>query len=442
MLQLVENSCFGRRKDAVSSIQEHEGVYSQINVANDRFRSLASYVVAYHFCQADNNATCLVPDFIHSMAAQLCQAPQLAAYHEHLLTEPHLQDVLSVKECIADPQRALKMGVLEPLDALKKSGKIPAKNCIILIDGLCEAEYHRPDHGDTISSFLASMAHSFPPWLKVIATVRTQLLEFAKGLPYSKISIDNFLSSEALQKDVLDYIVCRMNHSKEIQHNIGTGGPMFGGAASLMIHKESLSSHHQHSKFAQHLLSLTKGSFLFAKLTLDLIEKGHLVVKSTSYKVLPVSLAQIFLLNFNLRFPTQTAYDKVSSILSVCLAALYPLDLKEIFYSVNALLTECPIEWADFLQRFKMLAGFLVKRIDNTYMFFHPSFREWLIRRDECESIKFLCDLRTGHAGIALRLSRLQAPLDAEQSLELGHHILKAHIYRSVFIISPLFYVN
>ena len=41
--------------------------------------------------QADNNATCLVPDFIHSVAAQLCQAPQLAAYKEYLQSEPHLQ---------------------------------------------------------------------------------------------------------------------------------------------------------------------------------------------------------------------------------------------------------------------------------------------------------------------------------------------------------------
>ena len=40
-------------------------------------RSLASKVVAYHFCQADNAPTCLVPEFVHSIAAQLSQAPQL-----------------------------------------------------------------------------------------------------------------------------------------------------------------------------------------------------------------------------------------------------------------------------------------------------------------------------------------------------------------------------
>lgn len=39
---------------------------------------------------------------------------------------------------------------------------------------------------------------------------------------------------------------------------------------------------------------------------------------------------------------------------------------------------------------------------------------------------------RSGHAGIAFRLSRVQAPLDWEKGLELGHHILKAHVYRNM----------
>ncbi|XP_058455784.1 protein TANC2 isoform X2 [Malaya genurostris] len=419
LLQLVEYSCFGRRKEM--PIQENDGIYCQINVAHDRLRSLASHVVAYHFCQADNNSTCLIPDFIHSLAAQLCQAPQLSAYHEFLLGEQSLQNVLSVKECIADPERAMIMGILEPLSALRRVGKIAPKNCVILIDALCEAEYHRPDHGDTIASFLQKMTEHFPTWLKVIATIRTQMLEFTKGLAYTKMSLDNWNTNESLQKDILEYITFRINQSSSIQHNIAGGKEIIN--TSL------------HFKFAQYLLTLTKGSFLYAKLTLDLIERGSLVIKSSSFKVLPVSLAQIFLLNFNLRFPTATAYDRISSILSVCLSALYPLTLTEIFYSVNALIVEGEggehIDRDEFLCRFKTLTGFLIKRIDNTYMFFHPSFREWLIRRDDGESSKFLCDLRNGHAGIALRFSRLQAPLDPEQALELGHHILKAHLYRS-----------
>lgn len=51
--------------------------------------------------------------------------------------------------------------------------KIPKEEYIILIDGLNDAEFHKPDYGDTISSFLAKIICKFPPWLKLIVTVRT-----------------------------------------------------------------------------------------------------------------------------------------------------------------------------------------------------------------------------------------------------------------------------
>ena len=46
---------------------------------------------------------------------------------------------------------------------------------VILIDGLNEAEFHKPDYGDTIVSFLSKTISKFPPWLKLVVTVRTTL---------------------------------------------------------------------------------------------------------------------------------------------------------------------------------------------------------------------------------------------------------------------------
>lgn len=63
---------------------------SQTTISDD-VKSLGARVVAYHFCQADNNSTCLIPEFVHSLAAQLCQAPQLSIYRQHVLTELNLQ---------------------------------------------------------------------------------------------------------------------------------------------------------------------------------------------------------------------------------------------------------------------------------------------------------------------------------------------------------------
>lgn len=53
--------------------------------------------------------------------------------------------------------------------------KIPDDDYIILVDGLNDAEFHKPDYGDTISSFITNIICKFPPWLKLIVTVRTNL---------------------------------------------------------------------------------------------------------------------------------------------------------------------------------------------------------------------------------------------------------------------------
>nr|NVI77213.1 rolling pebbles [Cucujiformia] len=284
-------------------------------------------------------------------ASQLCQAPQLSAYRDHLLSEQHLQSALSLKECIANPDVALVRGILEPLTNLEKMGKIAGEKTkfLILIDALCEAEYHRPDHGDTITSFLSKHVQNFPNFIKILATIRTQFVELAKNLEFPHVTLDT--PNENAQKDILAYINFRLQNSPTISSNIKAASET---SETVALHK-----------FSQHLSNLSENSFLYAKLTLDLLERGHLVAKSTGFKVLPVNLPQIYLLHFNLRFPTLKSFEKVSNILSVCLGALYPLTLLEIYYSLNAFYVQNFVNWSEFLQNFKLLSGFLVKRLDN-----------------------------------------------------------------------------
>lgn len=150
---------------------------------------------------------------------------------------------------------------------------------MILIDAVCEAEYHRPDRGDTIASFLTRHAPNIPSWLKIVCTVRTQLLDCAKQLPYTRISLDktaNGTISNSIARDLSDYIGYRLAQSPSIQANV---------TALSVNGKAESSCNTSQARFASHLLALARGSFLFAKLTLDLIESGHLVAKSASYKV-------------------------------------------------------------------------------------------------------------------------------------------------------------
>ncbi|XP_053327845.1 protein TANC1 isoform X2 [Spea bombifrons] len=384
---------------------------------DDSLKHLASKVVAYHYCQADNTYTCLVPEFVHSIAALLCRSQQLASYRELLIREPHLQSMLSLRSCVQDPVSAFRRGVLEPLVSLRRERKIPEDEFIILVDGLNEAEFHKPDYGDTIASFIAKVICSFPPWIKLIMTVRTNFQEITSSLPWSKISLDDFPENKEIYDDLSAYIQYRQSTSQEIVNNISLNGKADAGTIG---------------KLADHLVTRSQGSYLYLKLTLDLFERGHLVIKSSSYKVVPVSLSELYLLQCNMKFMTNSAFEKALPILNLALASLHPMTDEQIFQAINAGNVYPELAWKDFQQRMDVLSSFLIKRRDKTRMFCHPSFREWLVWRADGESAQFLCEPRSGHALLAFMFSRQEGKLNRQQTMELGHHILKAHIFKGL----------
>lgn len=63
----------------------------------------------------------------------------------------------------------------------------------------------------------------------------------------------------------------RIHSSAEIQNNVSLSNGRLDNMAL--------------AKLIGHLKSLSRGSYLYLKLTLDLIEGGYLVIKSSSFKV-------------------------------------------------------------------------------------------------------------------------------------------------------------
>ena len=52
---------------------------------------LAREVIGYHFCQMDNEETCGIPQFVHSLAAQMSQSPMLSSYRKLIANDGRLQ---------------------------------------------------------------------------------------------------------------------------------------------------------------------------------------------------------------------------------------------------------------------------------------------------------------------------------------------------------------
>ncbi|CDQ88298.1 unnamed protein product [Oncorhynchus mykiss] len=133
-----------------------------------------------------------------------------------------------------------------------------------------------------------------------------------------------------------------------------------------------------------------------------------------------------------MKFMTQSAFERSLPILNVALASLHPMTDEQLFHAINAGAVRGELPWGDFQQRMETLSSFLIKRRDKTRMFCHPSFREWLVWRADGESTDFFCDPRSGHALMAFMLSRQEGKLNRQQTMELGHHILKAHIFKGL----------
>uniref|UniRef100_A0A8C5H1Y6 Protein TANC1-like n=1 Tax=Gouania willdenowi TaxID=441366 RepID=A0A8C5H1Y6_GOUWI len=381
--------------------------------------SFSLQVVAYHFCQADNTYTCLLPEFVHSIAALLARAPQLTSYRELLIQEPQLQNILSLRSCVQDPIAAFRKGVLEPIINLRKERRLPEDDYIIVVDSLNEAEFHKPDYGDTIATFITKIISKFPSWLKLVVTVRTGLVEITTPLPFSGISLDILPDSSDLGADLSDYIHHRVSSSSQVAANVTTPT---GSAPDLLLL----------SKFSSHLSTRSHGSILYLQLTLDLFHKAHLVLKGGNYLVVPVSLSEVYLLMCRLSFPEKEDFERVLPVLNLALASLHPLTDEQMFRALNAGSVKGELQWKDFQQRLDSLAGFMVKRRDGTRMLCHPSFREWLVWRADGESTDFLCDPRSGHALLAFMFSRQEGKLNRQQTMDLGHHILKAHIFKGL----------
>ena len=130
-----------------------------------------------------------------------------------------------------------------------------------------------------------------PSWMKLIVTVRSSMADMVKNFGFHKIYLDQIVMNKAILDDLHEYVDYRITTSSSIAANIssagGRGGPGTESASNGSPNlSASAAAQQQLSKFQQHLQTLSRGCLLFVKMVLDLIERGHLVLKSSNYKVL------------------------------------------------------------------------------------------------------------------------------------------------------------
>ena len=135
-------------------------------------------------------------------------------------------------------------------------------------------------------------------------------------------SLDDSGFDERIRKDVMDFVSNRMAIAQRSGKSIVS--------TTAWKYEED-----PQTAVANYLAQMSRGSFLFCKMVLDLLERELIVVKSPSLSVIPKTAGEIFQLKLNLAYPSATSFAGPRLFLAVCLASLRPLTLDEIFECVK-----------------------------------------------------------------------------------------------------------
>ncbi|CAF0926663.1 unnamed protein product [Brachionus calyciflorus] len=309
---------------------------------------LSSGLGCVHFCSGEDSKSVETSQFIHNLAWCLTKFDPLGNLYTNILTENNnslLKKLLNPYMCKLDPDLVLKKCILDPIESLLNTNSITLNNFYIIIDRLDFALNFEHSHFcvNNLGIFLKNNLHLFPPWFKLILTVRNEniLQDFQK---YHLINLDgkstnsqNFTNN--LNKDLNDYILNRINKSIEIQKNILNFNSSLSNQSPNLSQRyatiNKLDSSFQ-LKFTQHLAQLSNYNYTYLKMTLDLIIKGNLIIKSSNFKVLPKNFDDLIKLYFNLKFQSKISYEKIAChIFTLLLCSKRPLSLEEIHEALN-----------------------------------------------------------------------------------------------------------
>ncbi|KAL9971838.1 hypothetical protein ACROYT_G018049 [Oculina patagonica] len=361
---------------------------------------LSKKVVAHHFCQAQNALSVSVADFISSLAKQLAEAEELKAYAAKF-SDPQIQNHLKSEQCIRNPDRSFKEGILLPLNALPP----PQDIFLVVVDAIDESYLHSFDSGvssgsRTVAELMATHHDLLPSWLFLVVSARKQSKTVTRMFTgFRKFTLDDLRKAHVV-KDIQQYILNRLDDEPRLRKHLT---------------RETAEAFNQ-----LHIKS--NGCLLYLEKLLDGVVDEFFSLDET--QDIPGTLSGLYLWLCNRLF-TEEQVEKIRSVLNVILAAQRPLTDSEMFQAVWTKDTELTTE--SFLETLDLMSHHILTDNNGAKSISHLSFAEWLLDVKHCTP-KFLCNPADGHAMLALHYTQLS------QRQQLAHpHQLAFHLSRASF---------
>ena len=181
---------------------------------------LSKKVVAHHFCQAQNALSVSVADFISSLAKQLAKAEELKAYAAKF-NDPQIQNHLKSEQCVRNPDRSFKEGILLPLNSLPP----PQEIFLVVVDAIDESFLHSFDSGvasgsRTVAELMATHHDLLPSWLFLVVSARKQSKTVTRMFTgFRKLTLDDLRKAHVV-KDVQQYILNRLDDEPSLRRHL------------------------------------------------------------------------------------------------------------------------------------------------------------------------------------------------------------------------------
>ena len=294
-------------------------------------------VVGIHFCSEANPRSLRPYEFVINLVAQLCaQNTRFAKLLESKFVDVRRRTAaIAFRELIIDPLHSKELSV-------------PSRPQIIIIDALDEA--FSKGEGESIFNIVSTHIHSFPSWLRIVATTRPEqiLLNQFEDMYLLKDLAD----TPENERDLNNYLCRRLVP-------LSSQFPLEENKQIVMKKIESLS----------------EGNFLYAKKVLDALENGIFTAADIGERLTP-GLSRFYNTIFNKQFPNKHEYSEVyKPILSILVAARDPLPIEIIERACDV-----TPEQLFGLRIFLRTAGV---EENSSYTLYHKSLKDWLTNKQK-----------------------------------------------------------
>ena len=326
-------------------------------------------ILGYHFCKYSDKNTQMAGKFVRNLAEMI--ARRLPEYGYLVSNNSFIKRSLT-EDCIhyQDPVGCFQLAVLSPLRNLTNK---PRENWFVVVDALDEC-ITQGETGHSIVYLLNNKIHLFPPWFKVIVTLRNESEAFLRSSKVKTIVIDPEDSRNL--EDLEIFVTTRLLQETPLLPRLTW---WFGDDSVNSI-----------TKLTTEVLSKSQGNFLFVNELLNNWEQTTTELRNVFDS--PKSLGNLFYIYFKRLYPSQESFKSVRHILELLVSTFEPLTHNQIFQLLRT--EENSLDEYSSKNRLKGLSHFLQYRKDNTLTLYHLSLTEWLTSQ---ENENFSVNKTKGH---------------------------------------------